>query len=88
MPCPHTNDVLCDVLFGCLLEWNIDRRISTITLDNCSTNDKMIETLMAKLDSSSLLCSGRLIHMRCCAHILNLIVKDGLKVIKGSIEKN
>ena len=87
VPCPHTNDVLCDVLFGCLLEWNIDRRISTVTLDNCSTNDKMIETLMAKLDSSSLLCSGRLIHMRCCAHILNLIVKDGLEVIKGSIEK-
>ena len=25
--------------------------------------------------------------MRCCAHILNLIVKDGLEVIEGGIEK-
>ncbi|CAN1126431.1 Putative AC transposase [Linum perenne] len=25
--------------------------------------------------------------MRCCAHILNLIVKDGLDVLKGGIEK-
>ena len=25
--------------------------------------------------------------MRCCAHILNLIVKDGLEVVKKGVEK-
>ena len=25
--------------------------------------------------------------MRCCAHILNLIVKEGLEIIKESVEK-
>lgn len=34
----------------------------------------------------SLVLNGELFHMRCCAHILNLIVKDGLDVIRDSIE--
>ncbi|GJY33031.1 zinc finger BED domain-containing protein RICESLEEPER 2-like protein [Tanacetum coccineum] len=32
-------------------------------------------------------CNGEFIHVRCCAHVLNLIVQSGLKVIEESIEK-
>jgi hypothetical protein len=78
VPCPHTKDVLCDTL----MDWNLDRKVSCITVDNCSTNDAMVESMLEKLDSSSLLLGGDLFHMRCCAHNLNLIVKDGLDVIK------
>ncbi|KAF7145131.1 hypothetical protein RHSIM_Rhsim04G0149600 [Rhododendron simsii] len=87
VPCPHTKEVLCDQLLNCLMDWNIDRKISSITVDNCSTNDAMIDLLWDKLDSTSLMLGGELFHMRCCAHILNLIVKDGLDVIKVGIEK-
>ena len=69
------------------MDWNIDRKISTVTVDNCSTNDAMITMLMDKLSNSSLLLGGMLFHMRCCAHILNLIVKDGLDVIRVGVEK-
>ena len=72
---------------NCLMDWNIDRKISCVTVDNCSTNDAMIEILLEKIDGNSLLLSGGLFHMRCCAHILNLIVKDGLDVIKVGVEK-
>ena len=77
VPAPHTSDRLCNVLTDCLMDWNIDTKLSTITLDNCTTNDAMIDKIKDKLHLGSLLRDGFLLHMRCCAHILNLIVKDG-----------
>lgn len=87
VPAPHTADVLCDVLVECLMDWNIDRKLSTLTVDNCSTNDALIDHLFDKIPLTSFVLSGELFHMRCCAHILNLIVKDGLSTIGISIEK-
>lgn len=65
----------------------MDRKISALTVDNCSTNDAMIEVILDKLDNSELVAGGSLFHMRCAAHILNLIVKDGLDVIKVGVVK-
>jgi len=75
------------VLYEALVEWNLDEKISTLTLDNCSTNDKVIPELVKKIGKSKLMLDGKLLHMRCAAHILNLIVRDGLEVIKDSIAK-
>ncbi|XP_026452125.1 zinc finger BED domain-containing protein RICESLEEPER 2-like [Papaver somniferum] len=86
VPCPYTAEVLSEALMECLLDWNIDGKISTITVDNCTTNDLMIKNTLEKLSSNSLLLGGDLFHMRCCAHILALIVKQGLEGIKGAIE--
>ncbi|CAN0905476.1 Putative AC transposase [Linum grandiflorum] len=83
---PHTSEVICEVLFECLLEYDIDRKLSTVTVDNCSTNDAMIRALLGKLDAGRLILHGTIVHMRCAAHILNLIVQDGLSVIEGCIE--
>lgn len=86
MPAPHTAKVLADVLVGCLMDWNLDRKLSTLTVDNCSTNDAMIKEIFDKIPLSSLILRGQFFHMRCCAHILNLIVKDGLLIISKTIE--
>ena len=88
MPPPHTKEVLLDVLMDFLLDWNMDRKISTITVDNCSSNGGMIDILVEKLSlRGSLLLNGNIFHMRCAAHVLNLIVKEGLDVIGKEIEK-
>nr|KYP41519.1 Putative AC transposase [Cajanus cajan] len=88
VPAPHTADRLCNVLIDCLLDWNLDTKLSTITLDNCSTNDSMIEKIKDKLQLDRLIHNGSLLHMCCYAHILNLIVKEGLGVVKEGVEKN
>ncbi|XP_012570565.1 zinc finger BED domain-containing protein RICESLEEPER 2-like [Cicer arietinum] len=87
VPAPHTSKRLCKALVECLMDWNIDTKLSTITLDNCSTNDAIIEKIKDKLQLNTLLKDEVLLHMRCCAHILNLIVKDGLEVVKDGVER-
>ena len=86
VPSPLMKDVLDDVLVDCLLEWNIDRKLSIITVDNCSTNDVMIRLLLNKFDISSLILSESILHMRCAANILNLIVQDELSLIGDGIK--
>jgi hypothetical protein len=58
-----------------------------VTVDNCTTNDAMLRILLDKLPISSLMLGGSLLHMRCAAHILNLVVQDGLTLIGDGIEK-
>uniref|UniRef100_A0A0E0M673 Uncharacterized protein n=1 Tax=Oryza punctata TaxID=4537 RepID=A0A0E0M673_ORYPU len=39
VPVSYTGDLICEVL----PDWYIERRLSTITFDNCSTNDNLIK---------------------------------------------
>ncbi|TXG53251.1 hypothetical protein EZV62_022420 [Acer yangbiense] len=85
--CSHTSEMLANVMMNCLLEWNIEQKVSALTVDNCSTINAMIPIILEKLSSDSLLLSGDMFHMRCFAHILNLIVKHGLDMINDSIKR-
>ncbi|KAL4280516.1 hypothetical protein GQ457_03G012420 [Hibiscus cannabinus] len=87
VPTPHTSDVIATRLMKCFLDWNFDRKLMSITIDNCSVNDGVVELLLDRLGSDTLVVDGAFFHMRCCAHILNLIVKDGLSVIGDGIER-
>ena len=87
VPSPLMKDVLAKVLVDFFfLGWSIDRKLSTITIDNCSTNDAMIRLLLNKFDTCSLILSESILHMRCAANILNLIVQDELSLIGDDIK--
>ncbi|KAE8710169.1 hypothetical protein F3Y22_tig00110327pilonHSYRG00116 [Hibiscus syriacus] len=88
VPAPHTAEVLAEHLKECIHSWNIDIRLSCITVDNRTTNDAMIDILCQEFPYGSLMLHGRFLHMRCCAHILNLIIQDGLSSeIKNGLDR-
>ncbi|CAN0886267.1 Putative AC transposase [Linum grandiflorum] len=55
VPTPHTSKKLATVLHNCLMIWNVDYKLSIITLDNYSTNDALIDKIKRKLVLSELL---------------------------------
>ena len=87
IPCPHTVEAILEKLIECFSDWNLGRKLSSLTVDNYSCNDAITGILKDRLDSRALPLRGKFFHMCCCAHILNLIVKDGLEVIDTSIQK-
>ena len=46
VPAPHTADVVAEVLHEVLLDWHIERNLSTTTLDICSVNDNIMKTMI------------------------------------------
>ena len=64
----------------------VRKKVFTVTVDNASANDNMQSILKRQL-RRDLVCNSEFVHIRCVAHILNLIVQDGLNVIDGALEK-
>lgn len=85
---PHTGSELEAVIYDCLRHWGIDKKLFSITLDNASTNTNMQGILKAHLClQKSLLCDGEFFHVYCFAHILNIIVQEGLQVASEALQK-
>jgi hypothetical protein len=85
---PHNGISLCENTYNMLQGWRIETKVFTITLDNASSNDVSVGLLKNQLNmKKTFLCEGKFFHIRCCAHILNLIVQDGLKKIDSALQK-
>ena len=68
----------------CLKHWGIDRDL-TLTVDNVSSNDTTIACNLKKHFKHVFVLDEDFVHVRCCAHILNLIVCDGLKYVNDTL---
>jgi len=73
---PHNGVSLAEKLLLLLKDWGLDKKMMCLTVDNASLNDLCVDMMKVQL---KLLCTGDYFHVRCCTHIFNLIVKEGLK---------
>ena len=87
--CPissHKGVDMATCITNCLLEWGLDN-VFAITVDNASSNDVTVKKMSKKLSNwGTNIMDGDHLHVRCMAHVLNLIVQDGLKEIGKSVK--
>jgi hypothetical protein len=84
---PHDAWNIFGVVLQSIRDWNIESKICSFTLDNAEVNTKMIGHLRTNLVDRKLIHhKGKLLHIRCAAHVLNLIVQDGLKSMDSVVD--
>ncbi|XP_059315755.1 zinc finger BED domain-containing protein RICESLEEPER 2-like [Lycium ferocissimum] len=78
---------MAEAISNCLLYWNLDK-VFSVTVDNASSNDVTVRELSKQLNMwGTNIMDGKHLHVRCMAHILNLIVHEGLKEIDASVKR-
>lgn len=83
IPCYKGKEIGKMVEF-CLIEWGCEK-LCIITVDNVSSNKVMLTIWEIRLINDGLLFDENYFHMRCCAHILNLIVRDIINEVSEPI---
>ncbi|XP_010256082.1 PREDICTED: zinc finger BED domain-containing protein RICESLEEPER 2-like isoform X2 [Nelumbo nucifera] len=88
MRSPYDGKTLCRVIMDVALDWNIDKKLFSITTDTISNNDVMVKELKKHLNDRSLLpLCGDLFHIHCSSHIFNFIVQDVLGEVSELLYK-
>jgi hypothetical protein len=90
LPTPHTGLAISDQLIASIIEWKIMDKVAFVTVDNASLNNVAISRLSGVLNNQSKnppLLKCKFLHIRCAAHVINLVVKDGFKEISTAITR-
>lgn len=86
--CSHSGVNIAERILQVVSEYGMISKVFSITLDNASANAYAMTELTPKL--VPYVCGSAnvagLMHQRCACHIINLIVKSGLKRIKEKLE--
>ncbi|KAG9442722.1 hypothetical protein H6P81_018576 [Aristolochia fimbriata] len=87
IPPPHQGIDRANAIHNCLKDWEIEDKVFTVSADNGAHNDVCVSILKENLSrDGKLLYGGKLFHVHCCAHILNLLALDILSEIKDIID--
>ena len=75
----HRGEYIAKALENCLLDWGL-KSVLCVTVDNASSNNTTMGYFKKKMLSwGASAVRYKYLHMRCIAHVLNLIIQDGLK---------
>ncbi|XP_038682448.1 zinc finger BED domain-containing protein RICESLEEPER 1-like [Tripterygium wilfordii] len=78
----QTEDSHAEVVMTCLMDWDIDRKLFSMTFDNGLTNDGIVNRIRDRLSLNRFLyCNGQLFDVRCVSNVLNLMVHDALEAL-------
>ena len=77
---PHTGSNLRKILQDTLIEYNLDDKVFSITLDNASNNNRAMDLLKLRIKP---VLDGAFFHSRCVAHVINLSVQVALKICEN-----
>jgi hypothetical protein len=85
--CSHTSINIVEHIMQVISEYSMSSKVFSIAVDNASANACAMTELVAHLVPyvSCSLIAASLMHQHCACHIINLIVKYGLKHIKDQL---
>jgi hypothetical protein len=76
LPAKHTGEVLASVFETIIDRFGLKSRLLALTTDNAANNTTMVAVLLSHGYLQNPEC-----HIRCMDHVLNLAVRDALKVV-------
>lgn len=84
----YTDDILSEAIIKSLTDWGIDRKLFSMTFDDCSASEIMVFRVKDWLfQNRSLLMGGDLFDVRCFTHLLKSIVQEVMEACRDVIHK-
>ncbi|XP_065851899.1 zinc finger BED domain-containing protein RICESLEEPER 1-like [Euphorbia lathyris] len=84
----HTADIHSEVIMTSLMDWDIDRKLFSMTSDSYSANDGIVHRIRDRLSQNRFLyCNGMLFDIACATNLLNLMVNDALEALSEVTHK-
>ncbi|VFQ84136.1 unnamed protein product [Cuscuta campestris] len=83
----QTEDVVSEIIMTSLKNWDIDKKLFSVTLDCYSLFDKIIPRIREQLCQHRFLYDGQLIDIRCAASLVKLMAKDALEKLFEIVNK-
>ena len=84
----QTEDALSDLVIKCLMDWDVDRKLFSMTLDDCFTFDDIASRTKEWLSQNRhLLKNGDFFDMRCASHLVKSFLQDSMESLKVVTEK-